>query len=66
LAQPLDNLVPPRIDRRDPLATRRRLIDRLSQRVGDRRLAMAKFSGDRAQTLATLAQQVDGTAFHAS
>jgi len=44
----------------------RRLIDRLAQGTGNRRLAMAQFRRDRAQALAALAQQVDSTAFHAS
>ena len=46
--------------------TRRRLINWLTQRAGNGGLAMAQLSSDRAQTLATLAQHVDGTAFHTS
>jgi len=66
VAQPFGDLAPPRIDQRHPLATRRRLIDRLTQRAGDGRFAMAQLSCDLPQTLAALAQQVDDTAFHAS
>jgi len=48
------------------LAPRRRLINRLAQRASDRGLAMPQLGRNRAQALATLAQQVDGTAFHTS
>jgi hypothetical protein len=41
-------------------------VDAGSRRAGDGCLAVAQFGRDRAQALATLAQQMDGTAFHAS
>jgi hypothetical protein len=61
VAQPLGDLASPRIDQRHARAACRLLIDRLAQCTSDRRLAVAQFSRDRAQALAVLVQQMNGT-----